>query len=315
MRSRPLVSFIVLAYKQERFIRDAVRSALAQTYQPLEVILADDCSPDATFEIMKDEARKYAGPHKVLVSRSDQNGGLANNFNRAYELSNGSLIVLQGGDDISAPHRTEQLVSMWLNTAADLVFSDVAVIDAEGGTIQDRWFRVPFDPSSMNVRDFIRRTGSGVLGCSAAVSRSLMVKYGGLDPAAKAEDVVLAFRALLEKGVAFVEDVLVEYRQHDNNMVLGRWRDPKFSRATRHREAVGRLGIARDLVRAWQCRGLTDVAVEAELDSFRQQCSYDVACYESGRWKSAMLAINGLLHGMSIRKTAGIVRRHVLRMP
>ena len=48
---KPLLTFAVGAYNQERFIREAVESAFAQTYSPLEIVLSDDCSRDRTFEI------------------------------------------------------------------------------------------------------------------------------------------------------------------------------------------------------------------------------------------------------------------------
>jgi cellulose synthase/poly-beta-1,6-N-acetylglucosamine synthase-like glycosyltransferase len=41
---KPLVSFVLLSYNQEDFIIESVRSALSQTYEPLEIILSDDCS-------------------------------------------------------------------------------------------------------------------------------------------------------------------------------------------------------------------------------------------------------------------------------
>ena len=50
---RPLVTFALFAYNQENYIRAAVEGAFAQTYQPLEIILSDDCSKDRTFEIMQ----------------------------------------------------------------------------------------------------------------------------------------------------------------------------------------------------------------------------------------------------------------------
>jgi cellulose synthase/poly-beta-1,6-N-acetylglucosamine synthase-like glycosyltransferase len=43
--NRPLVSFILLTYNQERFVNEAVEGALAQTYTPLEIIISDHCCP------------------------------------------------------------------------------------------------------------------------------------------------------------------------------------------------------------------------------------------------------------------------------
>ena len=44
---RPLVTFALFAYNQEKYIREAVEGAFAQTYAPLEIILSDDCSTDS----------------------------------------------------------------------------------------------------------------------------------------------------------------------------------------------------------------------------------------------------------------------------
>jgi GT2 family glycosyltransferase len=48
-----LVSFVVLAYNQQKFVAEAVRGALAQTYHPLEIVISDDCSTDGTFDVIK----------------------------------------------------------------------------------------------------------------------------------------------------------------------------------------------------------------------------------------------------------------------
>ena len=46
---RPLVSFFVTAYRQEHLVRAAIEAAFAQTWQPLEILLSDDASPDGTY--------------------------------------------------------------------------------------------------------------------------------------------------------------------------------------------------------------------------------------------------------------------------
>ena len=61
---RPLVTFALFAYNQEDYIREAVQGALAQAYEPLEIILSDDCSSDRTYQIMQEMAVVYRGPHQ-----------------------------------------------------------------------------------------------------------------------------------------------------------------------------------------------------------------------------------------------------------
>ena len=60
---QPLVSFTILCYNQEAFIREAVEGAFSQTYSPLEIIISDDCSKDQTYEIVKQMADAYRKGH------------------------------------------------------------------------------------------------------------------------------------------------------------------------------------------------------------------------------------------------------------
>ena len=103
---KPLVTFAVIAYNQERFIREAVEGAFAQTYSPLEIILSDDGSSDKTFDVMQALVAKYDGPHHVMLNRNSKNLGLAGHVNHIMERATGDIIVLAAGDDISRPERT-----------------------------------------------------------------------------------------------------------------------------------------------------------------------------------------------------------------
>ena len=137
LNDRPLVTFAIISFNHERFIAEAVESALAQTYSPLEVIISDDFSKDATFTIIEKIVANYTGPHKVIIHRNPRNLGLAGNVNKVWELSSGELVVFQGGDDISLPHRTSRLVEAWAarTPRPDLVYSGVVFIDEEGKVI------------------------------------------------------------------------------------------------------------------------------------------------------------------------------------
>ena len=75
--ARPLVSMLVIAYNQAQQIGDAVRSALAQTYEPLEIIVSDDASSDATYAAIEAALAGYAGPHRVIARRNTVNQGIS----------------------------------------------------------------------------------------------------------------------------------------------------------------------------------------------------------------------------------------------
>lgn len=125
----PLVTFALFAYNQENFIREAIESAFAQRYSPLEIILSDDCSSDKTFEIMQEMADAYVGQHVVTVRQSSTNKGLLQHVLDVVALSKGLYFVLAAGDDISKPNRCEVIVESFKMSGAWAIYSWFDKID------------------------------------------------------------------------------------------------------------------------------------------------------------------------------------------
>lgn len=105
--SPPLVSFVLLTYNQQEFVQEAVRSALLQTYQPLEIVISDDASTDRTFENARAVIDEYKGPHSVIGCVNSRNMGTNAHLNVAVRKAKGEFIVVAAGDDVSLPGRVE----------------------------------------------------------------------------------------------------------------------------------------------------------------------------------------------------------------
>ena len=129
---RPLVTFALFAYNQERFIREAIEGAFAQTYEPLEIILSDDCSTDNTFGIMREAAAAYRGPHCVRLNRTQTNLGVFRHVLEVVSLADGELMVIAAGDDISLPERVDVFVETWRRTGASAMCSSWHVVSEKG---------------------------------------------------------------------------------------------------------------------------------------------------------------------------------------
>lgn len=237
---------MLMAYRQEQFIADAVAAALAQTYEPLEIVLTDDCSPDGTFRIMSEMAEAYRGPHKVVLNRNPDNLGICGHVNRAVGLSRGDLIILAAADDISLPDRTLALYQHWQGQGGrpDSVFSDAFIIDEEGRRT-GRLFEKTAPSFAGSVEDAVQRGGVGVPGCTHMFTRRSFEKFGPLDPEVIAEDMVLPFRSLLGGGVTFVDLPLVNYRVHGSNESIAATKIP--TRARRQRNASNSMAV----LQAW----------------------------------------------------------------
>lgn len=94
MQEKPLVSVIMPAYNAEQYMEDAIRSVLAQEV-PLELLIIDDCSTDATAEI----AGKYADGRKVLFLRNEKNLGVAGSRNMGIRRAAGKYVAFLDADD------------------------------------------------------------------------------------------------------------------------------------------------------------------------------------------------------------------------
>lgn len=98
----PLVSVIIPAYNQDRFIGDAIQSVLDQTYQNFEIIVVNDASTDNTDEVVrrfKDERLKY------IVQT--ENMRLSATRNTAMRASQGQILALLDADDIFHPEKLQ----------------------------------------------------------------------------------------------------------------------------------------------------------------------------------------------------------------
>jgi len=105
---RPLVSIIINNYNYGRFLRDAIESALNQTYPHIEVIVVDDGSTDNSREIIAE----YADAGRV-ISVLKENGGQASAFNAGFAVSKGDIIVFLDADDLLLPKAIEEAVKVW----------------------------------------------------------------------------------------------------------------------------------------------------------------------------------------------------------
>lgn len=103
MFKSPLVSIIIPAYNMEKYVKEAVNSALAQTYKNIEVIVVDDGSTDGTAKVLAPYARK-----KRIRYIYQENKGLAGARNTGIRKAGGEYIALLDADDIFFPEKMER---------------------------------------------------------------------------------------------------------------------------------------------------------------------------------------------------------------
>lgn len=103
----PLVSVIIPCYNTEKYVEQAVRSIMNQSYKNLEIIVTDDCSTDNSFEILKKLADEDS---RIKLFRNESNLKIVKTLNKMIDLANGKYIARMDADDISLSMRIEKQV-------------------------------------------------------------------------------------------------------------------------------------------------------------------------------------------------------------
>jgi glycosyltransferase involved in cell wall biosynthesis len=106
MNAFPLVSILINNYNYERFLSEAISSALDQTYATYEVIVVDDGSTDNSLSVVG-----AYGDRVQLIAK--QNGGQASAFNAGFEASSGEVICFLDSDDLFLPDKLARVVEIF----------------------------------------------------------------------------------------------------------------------------------------------------------------------------------------------------------
>jgi glycosyltransferase involved in cell wall biosynthesis len=234
------LSFVVMAYNQDAFIREAVSAAFAQDHDDLEIVLTDDGSTDGTFQIMEAMAQDYAGPHRVFLNRNDPNRGLIGHVNQLFSLATSDWVIYAAGDDISEPDRASRVAAIIGRESPLLVHSNVTDLDESGAPKlrqRDRTRHATLEAKSLPE---LACATSHAIGASCCWHRDLFDRFGPITETGLFEDQVLLFRARLLGKVAYLDERLVQYRRRIGLSASGRDGPEKVERSIavlRQREA------------------------------------------------------------------------------
>ncbi|WP_294238930.1 glycosyltransferase family 2 protein [Pseudobutyrivibrio sp.] len=118
-KEQPLVSVLVAAYNEEKYIERCISSLINQTYKNLEIIIVDDGSTDGTFLLCK----KLADKDKRIQIIHQDNEGLPLARKKGLEMARGDYIQFVDGDDWCEHTRFEKMVSCIRENDVDIVFA------------------------------------------------------------------------------------------------------------------------------------------------------------------------------------------------
>lgn len=282
----PAVTIGIPVYNGEKYLEEAVRSALAQTCGDLELVISDNASTDRTAEICRDYALQDS---RVRYFRNPSNLGAAPNYNIVFQHARGRFFKWLAHDDLITPTYVAKTIRV-LEARPDAVLcnSVVAYIDAKGaplGLYDTQLGKADVSSPSQRMALMTLRSHScvdffGMFRTSALEGSLLHGSFHGADRA------LLAQMALRGRMIQ-IPATLVQMREHEHRYTRSKGR--AVDRASWHDTRARRVSFPTWRLYAEYLKMVRD----AELDSSeRARCYVVLARWWLLNWNAARAAVD-----------------------
>lgn len=224
----PLISIVVPSYGHEAYIADCLQSLHAQTHERVELIIIDDHSPDATFDIAQALLSTPFGKRfeRVELLRKPENRGAHDSLNIGLDLARGDYIAIINSDDRFAHNRLECMLAALADSGSEFAFSLVEFLTDDTGATSAL---IPHELAMLGLRQqlMIARdvtVGFTLLRQNVAVSTGNFLfsariarMVGRFLPLKYCHDWDFILQALVHTEPVMVPEALYFYRLHGQN--------------------------------------------------------------------------------------------------
>ena len=202
----------MITYNHERYVAQAVASALAQqTTFDLEIVIGDDCSTDATRAILTDFQQRY--PDQIRLLLRDTNIGMHHNLVQTLQACRGEYIALLEGDDYwTAPHKLQKQVAFLDRHPECAICFHSAMVCYEDGS-REPWKHPSDRPKPIStLEDLIDR--NFVPACSVMFRNRLIDEFPPWFYTLKMGDWSLHILNAQHGHIGYIDEVMSVYRIH-----------------------------------------------------------------------------------------------------
>jgi hypothetical protein len=208
MSFNPLISIAIPVYNGANYLAEAIDSALAQTYSPIEILVINDGSTD------QEATRKVAiGYGDRIRYFEKKNGGVASALNLAIREMKGEWFSWLSHDDLFLPEKTQKQVEYLSKSPAEIVYGDYSLIDENGDVIAGESGVIPLATKGNMFYQLL--SGFPVNGCTTLIHRQVFEQIGLFnEDLPTTQDYEFWFRCAKEIDFHLMPEVLIKSRIH-----------------------------------------------------------------------------------------------------
>ncbi|MFI0983493.1 CDP-glycerol glycerophosphotransferase family protein [Streptomyces sp. NPDC021093] len=217
----PRFSVIVPAYQVQEYLEECLDSVLTQSFDDLELIAVDDCSPDACGDLIDEYAARDPRVRPVHLT---ENGGLGNARNMGLELARGDYLLFLDSDDTLTPGALQSISDRLKESDSP----DVLVFDYARtfwtGEAERNQFRAELHeqgPASFALADRPGLLRVLMVAWNKAYSREFIERQDFAFPSGYYEDTPWTYPVLMSaSSISTLDEVCVHYRQRRQGNIL-----------------------------------------------------------------------------------------------
>lgn len=210
-KRKPLVTIGIPTYNRaDGYLRDALSSALAQTYENIEIVVSDNCSTDGTELLLKSHS-----DDRVKYFRQEKQISANDNFNFCLQQAKGLYFLLLHDDDMIDEEFVESCMSaVDFKTDIGLIRTGVRVIDQDGKVLAEKENTL----GGLDTEDFLLAwldREMPMLLCASLFNTKRLREIGGFNSKHQLfQDVLAEFQAAARYGRMDVREVRATFRRH-----------------------------------------------------------------------------------------------------
>lgn len=214
------IDILLATYNGEKFVKEQIESILNQTYENFNLIISDDASTDNTLNILEEYEKKDT---RIKVFKKEKNEGLINNFEFLLKNVTSDYFMFSDQDDIWKKDKIEKSINKLKEKNSGLVYTDLEIVDEKLNVIYPSYWKykqiykkiIKYNNfEALYLNNFV--TGCTILAKSKYIKDILPLPRNSKFVL---HDYWTALIISAKDKISYVEEPIIQYRQHKNNRV------------------------------------------------------------------------------------------------